>query len=150
MAKKRQGISATEFMNQKIQYGGEIRTRASVARELKTEGFPEKAIGIFAYNVPEYKPENTRAKQYADQPRRRKRTYGYKVGRKNEYNVSTYLRAKNTTGRHSKVQNANAWGEDGVRSAKTTGQGLAHGRAVKNVVYNRTRKRYVGPNRPER
>ena len=148
---------ADKFMSEKIAYGGEIRTRASVAKEMKAQGFPARAIDRFAYATPTieedrkkhpqmfaetYKPENKRAKQHEGQPRRRKTTYGYKVGRRNEYNVSTYSR----DGKY-KYQNVNAWGQDSLRTAKRVGGQRANGRAYKNVVYNRTRKHYVGPNR---
>lgn len=50
-----------KFMAEKINYGGEIRTRASVAREMKKEGFPVRAIDRFAYGTPTIEEDRKKA-----------------------------------------------------------------------------------------
>lgn len=74
-------------------------------------------------------------------------TYGYERSRLNKYHVTAYtVETQKTTG-NKHVASAEAWGRDGLRSAKRNVKFHAHHRRIKTVVYNQTRKRYLGRNR---
>lgn len=115
-------------------------TPYSTKREAEQKG--AEKVGELEAQYKARQSKKTYHGKHGDIRPNKKTTYGYKHGRVNEYHVETVARQ----GRYT-YQNVNAYGQSGVRSAKITGGTMARGRAYKNVIYNRTRGRYVGKNR---